>query len=291
MAQQLRNYYTYFIQQLLTCYEVDESEAIANNVFEELYMMKKHHIYILEKEIDEEEVSQLNSILERLLKHEPVQYILGVVDFFGLRFKVDKNVLIPRRETEELVDLVIKEARNWGLNESEEINVLDIGTGSGCIAISLKKNLPNVYVTALDISREALNVVKGNAHFNKVNIEIIEGDILTSTFNIQPSKFDVIVSNPPYVTIEEKVDMLKNVLEYEPHLALFVTNNDPLQFYRAIAFFAKNHLKSKGQLFFEINEQFGNDIKEMLTQSGFSNIDIIKDMQGKERIIKCYSVN
>ncbi len=296
MTQSLRSYYQNFVIQLQTIYEVSEAESIANIVFEEILYIKKQHIFFLDKQINDGEIEQLNFILGKLLKHEPVQYVLGVADFFGFRFKVDNNVLIPRRETEELVDLIIKDVRNTksesGSQVLKEINILDIGTGSGCIAISLKKNLPFAQLTAIDISKEAIKVATENAFLNKVSIDFIEADILNSQLSIPiaigtNSQFNIIVSNPPYITVEEKNKMLKNVLEFEPHNALFITNNDPLQFYKAIADFAKDHLKENGKLYFEINESFGFEVKEMLENKDFTQVEIIKDMQGKERIVKC----
>lgn len=296
MTQSLRSYYQNFVIQLQTIYEVSEAESIANIVFEEILYIKKQHIFFLDKQINDGEIEQLNFILGKLLKHEPVQYVLGVADFFGFRFKVDNNVLIPRRETEELVDLIIKDVRNTksesGSQVLKEINILDIGTGSGCIAISLKKNLPFAQLTAIDISKEAIKVATENAFLNKVSIDFIEADILNSQISIPiaigtNSQFNIIVSNPPYITVEEKNKMLKNVLEFEPHNALFITNNDPLQFYKAIADFAKDHLKENGKLYFEINESFGFEVKEMLENKDFTQVEIIKDMQGKERIVKC----
>jgi release factor glutamine methyltransferase len=296
MTQSLRSYYQNFVNQLQTIYEASEAESIANIVFEEILYIKKQHIFFLDKQINDGEIEQLNFILGKLLKHEPVQYVLGIADFFGFRFKVDNNVLIPRRETEELVDLIIKDVRNTkpesGSQAVNEINILDIGTGSGCIAISLKKNLPFAQLTAIDISKEAIKVASENAFLNKVSIDLIEADILNSQLSIPiaigtNSQFNIIVSNPPYITVEEKNKMLKNVLEFEPHTALFITNNDPLQFYKAIADFAKKYLKENGKLYFEINESFGIEVKEMLEIKDFTQVEIIKDMQGKERIVKC----
>jgi release factor glutamine methyltransferase len=287
MPQPIRIYYQNFVLQLLTIYEVNEAESIAGIVFEELFMMKKHHILILEKDLDDEQISHLNLILNRLLTHEPVQYILRVSDFYGLRFKVNKHVLIPRRETEELVDLIIKDVRGWKLEVGTKINVLDIGTGSGCIAISLKKNLPFAHLTAMDISTEALETANENALLNKVIVDFVQTDILHSTFNIQHLPFEIIVSNPPYIMEDEKKEMLNNVLEHEPHQALFVPNDNPLKFYIAIADFAKNNLTANGKLYFEINEIFGNEILQMLNDKGFQHIEIIRDMQQKNRMIRC----
>ncbi len=287
MTQSLRIYYQNFIHQLQTIYEVSEAESISNIVFEEVLYIKKQHIFFLDKQINDGEIELLNSILNRLLKHEPVQYVLGISDFFGLLFKVNQDVLIPRRETEELVDLIIKDVRGWKLEVGKKINILDIGTGSGCIAISLKKNLPFAKLTAIDISKNALEIAQENAFLNKVDIDFIEDDILQTTNNKQQTTFDIIVSNPPYITDAEKAEMLKNVLEFEPHNALFVGDDNALLFYKSIADFAKKHLVKNGKLYFEINELFGNKIKNMLSEKGFQNIEIINDMQQKDRIVKC----
>ena len=287
MDQSLRLYYQNFLKQLSTIYDGNEAESIANIVFEEILFIKKQHIFFLDKQINDGETEQLNFILGRLLKQEPVQYVLGVADFYGYRFKVDKSVLIPRRETEELVDLIIKDYRLAKHDPFSKPEILDIGTGSGCIAISLKKNLPTAVITAIDFSSDALHVANENAFLNKVAISFIEADILHASFKIQQTAFDIIVSNPPYITLEEKDEMLKNVLEFEPHSALFITNNDPLQFYKAIADFATRQLKENGKLYFEINEHFGNEVVEMLSNKDFTQIEVIKDMQGKERVVRC----
>ena len=287
MPQPIRIYYQNFVLQLQSIYEVNEAESIAGIVFEELFMMTKHHIFILEKELDDEQISHLNLILNRLFTHEPVQYILGVSDFYGLRFKVNKHVLIPRRETEELVDLIIKDVKGWKMEVGTKINVLDIGTGSGCIAISLKKNLPLAQLSAMDISKEALEIANENALLNKVDIYLIHDTILQTPNTKHQTKYDIIVSNPPYITEDEKKEMLKNVLEHEPHLALFVPNDNPLKFYIAIADFAKNNLTPNGKLYFEINEMFGNEIQLILKENGFQHIEIIRDMQQKNRMVRC----
>jgi len=242
----------------------------------------------LQKELIESEISYLNNILERLLKHEPVQYVLGIADFCGLKFKVDKNVLIPRPETEELVYLAKKYLKSINQKSTnQKSRILDIGTGSGCIAISLKKNIPDAEVFATDISEEALNVAKENARINHVEINFFQDDILNSKIVNQKSKFKIIVSNPPYITEKEKALMDKNVLEFEPQQALFVADDDPLKYYKAIAQFAKINLKENGKLFLELNEQFACQTSELLAQVGFANIQIINDMQGKERFIWC----
>jgi release factor glutamine methyltransferase len=279
----LRSYYEHFVEQLQRVYPAEEAAAIANIVFEEMLMLKKHHIYILQKELDENEVMQLDRILDRLLKHEPVQYVLGIADFFGLRFRVNKQVLIPRRETEELVGLVIEDVRDL---PSRPVRILDIGTGSGCIAVTLKKNLPFATVSGMDISGEALEMARENARLNKVDIDYFLFDILSQDDSFAWPRFDRIVSNPPYITFPEKTLMRKNVLEYEPHQALFADTNDPLVFYRAITRFARHHLSAGGRLYVEINEAYGKETRDLFCLEGFQDAVILQDMQGKDRFVR-----
>jgi len=224
--------------------------------------------------------------LERLKVEEPIQYIISETEFFGLPFKVDSNTLIPRPETEELVQWIINENRT---TNNKQRTILDIGTGSGCIAISLAKHLKEAKVYALDISSEALKIAKENARLNRVEVEFIEGDILAichaelvSTSN----QFDIIVSNPPYIREVEKSTLKNNVLNYEPHLALFVKNDDSLQFYRAICEFAVHNLKPNGILFFEINQYLGAETEQLLKAFNFKSVELRKDLSGNDRMIK-----
>ncbi|GAA4971277.1 peptide chain release factor N(5)-glutamine methyltransferase [Algibacter aquimarinus] len=220
--------------------------------------------------------------LELLKKEMPIQYITGETEFFGLTFKVNESVLIPRPETEELVHWVVKS------NKNQKIKIIDIGTGSGCIAISIAKKMPNASVYGIDVSKDALKVAKQNADLNHVNVNFIEADILTfqnNNFNIEPS-FDIIISNPPYVREQEKELMSLNVLNNEPHLALFVKDENPLLFYNMITDFAKHNLNDNGQLFFEINEYLGRDMIELLTDKNFKNIQLKQDLFKKDRMIK-----
>ena len=221
--------------------------------------------------------------LELLKQHKPIQYIIGETEFYGLPFKVNENVLIPRPETEELVEQVLKK-----VDGNKSINVLDIGTGSGCIAISLAKNIPNAKVYALDVSAKALKTAKKNADLNDVNVEFIEVDILKIEdrgLRIDV-KFDIIVSNPPYVREKEKELMKANVLDNEPHLALFVKDENPLVFYEAITKYASNNLIKEGQLFFEINEYLGDAMIELLKDYNFRSIELTQDIFKKDRMIK-----
>ncbi|WP_343067623.1 peptide chain release factor N(5)-glutamine methyltransferase [Winogradskyella flava] len=226
-------------------------------------------------------------VIDNLSREKPIQYILGKTEFYGLKFKVNEHVLIPRPETEELVDLIIK-CHSDGIEESQ-IEILDIGTGSGCIAISLAKNLPNARVYALDVSKEALKVAEKNAELNEADINFIRADILSfdyhSAFDAD-TKFDVIVSNPPYVRHLEKQEMKPNVLDHEPHLALFVEDNDPLIFYRAIAEFAVKNLKQKGALYFEINQYLGEETKHLLLELDFDDVELRKDLNDNNRMLK-----
>ena len=234
-------------------------------------------------------VNHENLILDalKLLKKEvPVQYILGETEFFGLPFKVNENVLIPRPETEELVAWVIKKA-NTMQQIKGDFKILDVGTGSGCIAISLAKNLPNAKVYGLDISKEAIAVAKQNAQINKVEVIFVEANILNNPQENMDAahKFDIIVSNPPYVREQEKNKMKANVLDYEPHMALFVADENPLQFYEAITKYAINNLIFGGNLFFEINEYFGSAMIRLLNHYNFKNIELKQDIFKKDRMI------
>ncbi|MGR7814639.1 peptide chain release factor N(5)-glutamine methyltransferase [Lacinutrix undariae] len=238
-------------------------------------------------EITETEAKPLFLALERLKNSEPIQYIVGETEFYGLPFLVNPYTLIPRPETEELVEWIIDSVKNRG-DVSSEIKILDIGTGTGCIAISLAKQLPNAKVYALDVSAEALKMAKKNANLNTVDVTFFENNILTiGNQTLQPElKFDIIVSNPPYVRELEKQEMKTNVLAHEPHLALFVENDEPLVFYKAISQFAKQNLKANGQLFFEINEYLGQEMITMLHDDAFKNVVLKQDIFKKDRMIK-----
>ncbi|WP_141882971.1 peptide chain release factor N(5)-glutamine methyltransferase, partial [Flavobacterium psychrophilum] len=221
-------------------------------------------------------------VLLQLKEQKPIQYILGETQFFGLPFYVNENTLIPRPETEELVEWIIKE--NLKISSLKNLKILDIGTGSGCIAISLAKNLPNASVFAIDVSDKALATAQKNAVLNEVDITFIEKNILqTEDLN---QEFDIIVSNPPYVRNLEKKEIHKNVLEYEPHLALFVEDNDSLLFYRKITELATRNLSNNGQLYFEINQYLGKETVELLEKYNFKNTTLKKDIYGNDRMIK-----
>lgn len=236
---------------------------------------------------NDQEQSFLNTLTE-LKNHKPIQYIIGETEFYGLRFVVNEHTLIPRPETEELVALVIENSEIKKF-KSKSFNILDIGTGSGCIAISLAKHVTNSKVYALDVSEEALNIAKHNAELNGVEVDFIHDDILNlgHTELVSAShNFDIIVSNPPYVRHLEKAKIQSNVLHNEPHLALFVDDDNPLQFYKAICEFAQGQLKEGGLLYFEINEYLGKEMMHLLEFFGFKSITLKKDIFGKDRIIK-----
>lgn len=272
--------------------DIYSPEEIENFIFfsmnEYLGFTRRHLQLKANQSLGEKETERFKTILTQLKNHKPIQYILGNTEFYGLKIRVNEDVLIPRPETEELVETVIQDVA-----EKKEVNILDIGTGSGCIAISLKKHLPNATVSAIDISDEALLIAKANAIVNQTQINFLQGDILSpipkekkDSGSLQGGGygFDIIVSNPPYVRISEKDKMSKNVLDYEPHLALFVNDNDALVFYKAIADFASQNLSATGKLYFEINETLGNEIKKLLETKGFKNVEVKKDMSGKDRI-------
>tara|TARA_B110000879_G_scaffold212469_1_gene308859 strand:+ start:17367 stop:18251 length:885 start_codon:yes stop_codon:yes gene_type:complete len=236
--------------------------------------------------IDTATVVVLKIILKRLQKEEPIQYILGKTEFYGLPFLVDKNTLIPRPETEELVEWILSEIQKiQGGNQKTPLAILDIGTGTGCIPITLAKNTVNTVITAIDISAAALRVAKKNAVLNSVPVNFIMLNILKTTQ--LPQKYNLIVSNPPYVRELEKVEISANVLENEPHLALFVANKNPLVFYDKIADLAKQQLNENGMLFFEINQYLGKETVKMLEEKGFQNIQLKKDLSGNDRMLLC----
>ena len=222
---------------------------------------------------------EIKKVTKRVNQKEPIQYILGEAKFYGFDFFVNPAVLIPRPETEELVDLIQSQFR-----QADKPKILDIGTGSGCIPITLAHLLPNAELSAIEISEEAVQVARDNIAENEVEVNLYQGDILTDDL---PDEFlfDVIVSNPPYITNKEKELMDENVLSHEPHLALFVPDTDPLLFYNRISTVAEKHLNSEGKLFFEINEAYGEEVKNMLASKSFDEIKIIKDLQGKDRMI------
>lgn len=225
---------------------------------------------------------KIKNAIQRLRKFEPIQYIVNEVEFYNLKFYVNRNVFIPRPETEELVFWIVDRHKN---RDSKLRRILDIGTGSGCIAISLAFNLPDCEVSAFDISSEALDVARKNAIINNVNVDFFKEDVLNC--KKLPKKYDIIVSNPPYIIENEKNKMQSNVLKYEPDIALFVNNDDPLLFYRKIAQLGQKHLISEGSIYFEINEYLGSELLILLKTEGYKEITLHKDIFGKYRMVKC----
>ena len=276
----LKSLKTYFNKELSGYYPETEIESFFHILTESLLRLKRIDIALnLYQVVSGKKYDKFQDAIKRLQNYEPIQYIIGDTEFYGLKFKVDSSVLIPRPETEELVDWIIKE------NQTEtSISILDIGTGSGCIAITLAKHLPSAKVYALDVSVEALKVAQQNALLNSLEVEFIEADVLD--WNHGELKFDIIVSNPPYVRELEKEAMSANVLNYEPHLALFVKDDDALSFYRKISQLSKMLLKPKGQLYFEINENLGQDTKQLMVQDEFKQLELKQDVFNKDRMIK-----
>ncbi len=263
---------------LKNIYEPQEIEYFFYYILEKIHHLKRFEFTLQKsKFLTENEQNQWFIILDDLKKEKPIQYIFNEAHFFGYDFFVNEHTLIPRPETEELVDLIIKNHQN------KTLKFLDIGTGSGCIAISLAKNLENSTVFALDISENALQIAQKNAISNQANIHFLKSDILQQPTLVQ--RFDVIVSNPPYVREVEKAEIKKNVLDYEPHSALFVPDENPLLFYEALAKFAQNHLVSNGILYVEINQYLGAETIQLFENYGFTAVKLIQDLQKNDRIV------
>lgn len=262
-------------ESLAPIYDSREIDAMIRIIFEHLLNYSRVDIIMhKDNELSDFMRSKIDKVIERLVAHEPIQYIFNDAYFHGYHFEVTPATLIPRPETEELVDMISDE------NKREDLHVLDIGTGSGCIAISLALYLPFSKVTAVDISAEAIEVAKRNAAKLKAKVNFIQADILNS---FPDEKFDIIVSNPPYICEEEKANMEQNVLDFEPHTALFVPNTDPLLFYRSIAKNAIKSLNPNGKLYYEINSRFADETVKMLEEIGFAGIEIRKDMYNRNR--------
>jgi release factor glutamine methyltransferase len=276
----LKNYY---LKELSPAFDEAEIEAQFTLASEHYLGIPKNELnFKLEENINQSDLLYLYDCCKAIKKNIPIQYILEKAHFFGLEFYVNHSVLIPRPETEELVDLILKSKIDFR-------HALDIGTGSGCIAIALKKNKPLSLVSAIDISAEALMVAKKNAEANKTTVHFFEGDILSeiNPINGHEFQFDLIVSNPPYILDEEKNQLAAHVLNQEPHTALFVKGKDPILFYRKIIEYCQHHLKAKGELFFELNPLTSEDVYQCAIESGyFSSVELLKDMFGKIRFLK-----
>ena len=281
----IKEYRSQFIQELTPIYDVGEAESFFYLILEEKKQLKRIDVALYpDLNFSEEEIVVWNLILEQLKKEIPIQYLLGKTSFYGLDFEVNENVLIPRPETEELVDWIIRSSSKS--KKYKDLKILDIGTGSGCIAISLAKSIPNSQVYAVDVSEKALATAKKNAELNNVKVTFSNQNILDTEDLKQ--LFDIIVSNPPYVRNLEKEEIKKNVLDNEPHLALFVEDNDALIFYRKIAELAQKNLSENGQLFFEINQYLAKEMVELLEKMNFKNVELRKDIYGNDRMISCH---
>lgn len=275
-----------FINELADLYDRQEAEELYSLLVENKLQIKRAAYKLRQGELLTEEQEQVfKQALAALKTGKPIQYILNEAHFYGLTFEVNPYVLIPRAETEELVHYILQQHTS-----PQALKLIDIGTGSGCIPITLKKHLPAAQVSSLDISKEALLTAQKNATNNDVAIHFINADILEWEYLFSDQQFDIIVSNPPYITPKEKDDMHLNVLNFEPHLALFVEEVAPLLFYETIASFALAHLREQGDLYFEINRYYGAQTKDMLQKKGFQEVRLIQDMYGADRIIHARKV-
>lgn len=272
-----------FITQLSEVYPSQEVESIFT-VLSEYFLnyTRLETVLKADESLSEEIIKHFKNAISRLKRQEPVQYICGKTEFYSLPFKVDKHTLIPRPETEGLVQWIIDDENK---KQTKSKTLLDIGTGSGCIAISLAKNLKDIDVSALDFSPEALKTAHKNSVLNSVKVTFFELDLLDE--QTLPRRYDIMVSNPPYVRELEKSNMRSNVLEYEPKSALFVTDKDPFLFYRRIARLANLYLTDNGRVYFEINEYLSDELKALLLTERFTDIEVRKDIFGKDRMIKC----
>jgi release factor glutamine methyltransferase len=284
----IKEYRSQFMELLSPIYGEDEAESFFYLILEDKQQLKRIDLALYPDLVfSEEELMLWDSLVEELKKEIPVQYLLGKTSFYGLDFEVNENVLIPRPETEELIEWIIESQKSEV--GGEKLKILDIGTGSGCIAISLAKNLPNASVFAIDVSEEALATAQKNAELNKVNVTFVRQNILEvpalGTVEGLGQEFDIIVSNPPYVRNLEKIEIKKNVLEHEPHLALFVEDDNALIFYRKIAELAQQNLSPNGQLYFEINQYLGKEMVDLLQKMDFKNVELRKDIYGNDRMI------
>jgi release factor glutamine methyltransferase len=285
----ITQYRPYFIDQVAPFFDKEEAESFFYLIIENFRNLKRVDL-VMQPDLffSEPELIQLEQVIAELKLQKPIQYILGTTEFYGLQFQVNPHTLIPRPETEELVDWILKSQKledGRRTTEDKSIKMLDIGTGSGCIAISLAKNLPLARVSAIDVSVEALATAKKNAALNEVDVQFICQNILET--NSLTTTYDIIVSNPPYVRMLEKQEIKTNVLDFEPHLALFVEDNDALLFYRKIAQLAQHNLNENGLLFFEINQYLAKETIELLENLHFKSIELRQDIYGNDRMICC----
>ena len=271
------------VQDLRLVYPEEEARALARWLCEERFDLSQTDILLdKDNQLSADDIEVLREITSRLINHEPIQYILGETDFCGHRFSVAPGALIPRPETAELVGLILQSA-----GPDASVSILDVGTGTGCIGLSLALGLPRSRVTAWDISPEALAVARRNAgRYPEADFRLEQADILNPPAG-DTRRWDIIVSNPPYVRQSEVAQMSPNVLRYEPHLALFVPDDNPLQFYRSILLYAMSHLAPKGVVWFEINQALGEEMRHLIEYFGFSGVEILKDSFGNERFARC----
>jgi release factor glutamine methyltransferase len=271
-----------YVKELCQYYDRKEAESLINILIKDFFNIERSSLVMNpDLRLSESEILKLHFGTKDLKKYKPVQYIVQQTDFLNTRVIVNENVLIPRPETEELVSLILSREKET----KGKLRVLDVGTGSGCIAITLQKNLLSSNVYGTDISADILKLAKENAVINNTNVKFLLFDILKQKSNPDLTNLDIIVSNPPYVTFSEKGIMKKNVLEFEPHQALFVPDDDPLLFYRVILQFSGKHLKNGGRVYFEINEKFGNEVVNLTVKHEFRNVELLQDINGKDRFV------
>jgi len=277
----IKELYRNYLLQLQQLYPLSEATVITDRAFESIANIKRADLVKDPmKQLNNKTIQQLSKAFEQLLAHKPIQYVLGEAWFYHLKFKVNEWVLIPRPETEELVEIVINSRKSMVTDAS----ILDIGTGSGCIAIAIKKNMPAAIVSAIDVSGEALKIAEENSKQNSTRINFMQMDFLDeSTWDLLP-QYNVIISNPPYISKKEEKTLAKNVRDYEPHLALFVPDKDPLLFYSKIAAFGRSHLNSNGQIYLEVHEDLATEARSLF-QKHYSSAEIKKDMFGRERML------
>ena len=287
----------YVKEQLKGIYHEQEATNITDLAIEHVTgLLKTQRVSKKQTELSASQFSQLQKDLQRLKSNEPIQYVMNKSWFYGMELYVDKNVLIPRPETEELVEWIISDLKASGkdvfirksmeADETTQLKILDIGTGSGCIALALKKAMPKAEVWGCDVSEEALNVARRNGSTLNIRVDFQGVNFLDEAQQKHLPTVDIIVSNPPYVPLKDKEQMQPNVVAHEPHTALFVPDNDPLVFYRALAEFGKKRLYESGTIYMEIHEGLANEVVTLFNKQGYSNIELKKDMQGKDRMVK-----
>lgn len=272
------------LTELQQIYTASEASILTDWIFEKrINFSKADIIKNTSAPLNENQIKKINIDLNRLLQHEPIQYVLQEAWFYKLKLKVNGHVLVPRPETEELVELICNKPIH-----NKPINIIDIGTGSGCIAIALKKHLPDAHVTAIDIDNNALIIARENALAHKVLVDFKAIDFLNNAEWVKQNQFDVIVSNPPYIPMQEKENLDKNVAGYEPGTALFVPDDNPLLFYKKIIEFAKSHLKKDGKIYVEIHENFASEVCTLFSNF-YKKVSILKDLYGKNRFVTATS--